>query len=117
MAGAAAWAVSADHFCRGLRLGFPALELGGRFLELLAKRGHVARFGARDFLAQLIRLLLELLLLRENIGLRKSGARAAGFRHQLLLAVGATLELGDHGVSAFSFLVGAPGIEEKDSSE
>ncbi len=45
----------------------------------------------------------------------KIGARAAGIRHQLLLAVSATLELGDHGVSAFSFLLGTAGIEKEDS--
>src|SRR5467141_4473645 len=86
-----AWRISADHFFSGLRLGLHAFEPGGRFLELLAKCGHVAGPGTRDFLAQLIRLLLELMLLLENIGLPKIGARAAGIRHQLLLPVSDTL--------------------------
>src|SRR6266849_4541175 len=112
-----AWRISSDHFFRGLRLGLHAFEPGGCFLELLAKRGHVAGFGARDFLAQLIRLLLELLLLLENIGLLKIGARTAGIRHQFLLTVGPALELGDNRVGALLLLVGAPGIEKKDSGD
>ena len=112
-----AWRISTDHFFRGLRLVLHAFEPGGRFFELLAKCGHVAGPGARDFLAQFIRLLLELVLLLENIGLPEIGARAAGIRHQLLLAVSATLELGDRGVSAACFLVGAPGKEKKDSGD
>src|ERR1700687_589709 len=112
-----AWRISADHFLSGLRLLLHAFEPGGRFSELLAKCGHVAGPGARDFLTQLIRLLLQLLLLLQSTVLLKIGARAAGIRHQLLLAVSATLELGDHGVSAFSFLVGTPGIEKKDPGD
>src|SRR5467141_3046948 len=98
-----AWRIRTDYFFRGLRLGFHAFEPACRLLKLHAKCGHVAGPGARDFLAQLIRLLLELLLLLVNIGLLKIGARAAGFRHQLLLAVSAALELGDNGESPVSF--------------
>ncbi|PYU66499.1 MAG: hypothetical protein DMG49_22085, partial [Acidobacteria bacterium] len=62
-------------------------------------------------------MLLELLLLLESIGLLKIGARAARIRHQLLLAVSATLELSDNGVRPVSFLVGAPGVKKKDSGD
>src|SRR5256885_1691220 len=112
-----AWRISTDDFFRRLRLGLHAFEPRGCLLQLLAKCGHVAGPGARDFLAQLIRLLLELLLLLENVGLLKIGARAAGIRHQLLLPVSAALELGDNGVSAACLLVGAPGKEKKDSGD
>src|SRR5258708_12643755 len=112
-----AWRIGTDYFFRGLRLGFHAFEAGCRLLKLRAKCGHVAGPGARDFLAQLIRLLFELLLLLVNIGLLKIGARTAGIRHQWLLAVSATLELGDNGERPVSFLVGTPGIEKKDRGD
>jgi hypothetical protein len=112
-----AWRISADYIFRGLRIGLHAFEPGGCLLKLLAKCGHVAGPGARDFLSQLIRLLLEPLFLLENTGLLKIGARAASIRHQLLLAVSATLELGDNGVSAVRFLVGTPGVTKKDSGD
>jgi hypothetical protein len=49
--------------------------------------------------------------------LLKIGTRTAGFRHQLLLAMSAALELGDNGESPVSFLVGTPGIKKKDSGD
>src|SRR5260370_41539843 len=112
-----AWRIRTDYFFRGLRLSFHAFEPGCRLLKLHAKCGHVAGPGPRDFLAQLIRLLLELLLLLVNIGLLKIGARAAGFRHQLLLAVSAALELGDNGETPVSFLVLTAGHEKKDHGD
>jgi len=111
------WRIGTDHLFRGLRLGLHAFEPHSRLVELLLKCGHVAGPSAGDFLAQFIRLLLELLPLLENIGLPKIGARVARIRHQLLLPVSATLELGDNRVSAVSFLVGAPGIEKKDPGD
>src|SRR5437660_739168 len=61
------WRVSANHRFRGLRFGLHAFQAGSGFLEFLAKRGDFAWFGVRDFLAQLICMLLKLLLLLENI--------------------------------------------------
>src|SRR5260370_10655158 len=102
--------IGTDHFFGGLRLALHAFEPGGCFLELPPERSYVAGFGARDFLAQLIRLLLEELFLIESIRLPQIGARAAGFRHQLLLAVSPAPRLGAHGVSPVRFLVVAPAI-------
>ena len=69
-----------------MRLGLHAFEPRSSFLELLLKCGHVAGPSAGDFLAQFIRLLLELLPLLENIGLLKIGARIARIRHHKMLA-------------------------------
>src|SRR5260221_10888897 len=109
--------VSANHFFGGLRLGFHALEPRGGFLKLLAERRNITGVSSGYFLAQFIRLLLKLLLLRENIGLLKISARAAGVRHQLFLAVRTALELGNHGVGAVGFLVGAAGEKNKNSGD
>ena len=59
--------------------------------------------------------MLELLLLVEHVGFLKIGTRVASVRHQLLLAVSAALELGNHGISAVGFLIGATREKNKNS--
>ena len=112
-----AWSVGANDPFRGIGFRFHALQAAGGLFQSFAQTGDFAVIRSGEFLAKIVGLFLELLLLLGDVRLLQLFTCFGGFRDQSFLRANAVLELRDHGISAAALFIRAARKEHKNDGD